>query len=179
EADIWFQQARAYEKQDNEANDAEMVRLYQQASERGHYKAINNLAILYSRGVGVPRDEGKAVEMVERLIRMDAPHGYYQMGIFLEQGIGVRPDKIAAMAYYRKAADLGNRYGQWAIGDELRRTFARLPEPERTRGKNIGKQMLECALSQELPEAGYSLGMEYLINRPGEQDTHTALLYFQ
>ncbi|WP_210768875.1 hypothetical protein, partial [Zestomonas carbonaria] len=76
-------------------------------------------------------------------------------------------------------ADLGNRYGQWAIGDELRRAFARLPEPERTRGKNIGKQMLECALSQELPEAGYSLGMEYLINRPGEQDTHTALLYFQ
>ncbi|RPU02540.1 hypothetical protein IPC927_12415 [Pseudomonas aeruginosa] len=49
EADLWFQQARTYEKQGNEANDAEMVRLYQQASERGHYKAINNLAILYSR----------------------------------------------------------------------------------------------------------------------------------
>nr|WP_255322065.1 hypothetical protein [Pseudomonas aeruginosa] len=107
---------------------------------------------------------------------MGAPHGYYQMGIFLEQGIGVRPDKTAAMAYYRKAADLGNRYGQWAIGDELRKTFARLPEPERTRGKNIGKQMLECALSQELPEAGYSLGMEYLV---AEEDTYTALLYFQ
>ncbi|WP_187673932.1 SEL1-like repeat protein, partial [Zestomonas carbonaria] len=70
---------------------------------------------------------------------LNAPHAYYLMGVMLQQGIGVKQDKVAALSYFRKAADLGNRYGQWAIGDELRRAFARLPEPERTRGKNIGK----------------------------------------
>ncbi|CAD5109794.1 tetratricopeptide repeat protein [Zestomonas carbonaria] len=179
EADIWFQQARAYEKQDNEANDAEMVRLYQQASERGHYKAMLNLAGLYVHGTGVPRNEGKALDLVEKAMQLKAPHAYYLMGVMLQQGIGVKQDKVAALSYFRKSADLGNRYGQWAIGDELRRAFARLPEPERTRGKNIGKQMLECALAQDLAEAGHALGMEYLIGKPGEQDTHTALLYFQ
>ncbi|WP_454724772.1 MULTISPECIES: tetratricopeptide repeat protein [Cupriavidus] len=176
EADVWFKQARALEKLDQQANDAEMLRLYQQAAERGHYKAINNLAILYSEGMGAPRNESKAVDLIERLMKMNVAQGYYQMGVFLEQGIGVRKDKIAAQSYFRKAADMGNRYGQWAVGEELLGLFARQPEPARSRGKAIGKQMLECALSQDLAEAAHALGMEYLI---ADKDTPSALLYFQ
>ncbi|WP_454726510.1 MULTISPECIES: hypothetical protein [Cupriavidus] len=176
EADAWFKQARALEKLDQQANDAEMLRLYQQAAERGHYKAINNLAILYSEGMGGPRSESKAVDLIERLMKMNVAQGYYQMGVFLEQGIGVKRDKVSALTYYRKAADMGNRYGQVSAGKALRDAFVLQPESERRRGYAIAVQMLECALSQDLAEAGHTLGWHYL---SFEKDTPMALEYFQ
>ncbi|WP_454724770.1 MULTISPECIES: tetratricopeptide repeat protein [Cupriavidus] len=176
EADAWFKRARTLEKLDQQANDAEMLRLYQQAAGRGHHKAMLNLAGLYIHGTGVPRDESKAVDLVEQALRLNSPHAYYLMGVMLQQGIRVKKDKVAAQSYFRKAADMGNRYGQWTVGEELLGLFAKQPEPARSRGKAIGKQMLECALSQDLAEAAHALGMEYLIV---DKDASTALHYFQ
>jgi len=176
EADVWFKQARVLEKLDQDANDAEMLRLYQQAVERGHYKAINNLALLYAEGMGVPRNEGKAVALIERLMKMGVAQGYYQMGIFLEQGVGVKRDKTAALSYFRKAADMGNRYGQVAAGTALRNAFVQRPETERWHGYAVAVSMLECALAQDNAEAGHLLGRHYLTF---EKDTPRALEYFQ
>jgi uncharacterized protein len=176
EADLWFISAKALETSGEAVNHAEMIRLYQKAAERGHYKAMLHLAGLYAHGTEVPRNESKALALVEQAMRLQAPHAYYLMGVMLQQGIGVKQDKTAALSYFRKSADLGNRYGQWAIGDEILDAFAQQPEPDRSRGKALGKQVLECALSQDLKEAGHSLGMEYLI---ADKDTHTALVYFQ
>lgn len=175
-SDALFQRARALEKANNPANDAEMVRLYQQAAKRGHYKAMLNLSILYARGIGVAVNEGKALDLVERAMKMQSAHAYYSMGVMLQQGVGVKRDKTAALNYFRKAADMGNRYGQAATGENIIRAFQLQPEPARSRGKTIGRQALECALSQDLADAGYSLGMDYLIV---EKDIPTALEYFQ
>lgn len=175
-SDALFQRARALEKANNPANDAEMVRLYQQATKRGHYKALLNLAGLYIHGTGVAVDQGKALDLVERAMKMQSAHAYYSMGVMLQQGIGVKKDKTAALNYFRKAADMGNRYGQAATGENIIRAFQLQPEPARSRGKTIGRQALECALSQDLADAGYSLGMDYLI---AEKDIPTALEYFQ
>lgn len=175
-SDGLFQRAKALEKANNQSNDAEMVHLYQQATKRGHYKAMLHLAGLYIHGMGVPIDNNRAVDLVEKAMKLNAPHAYYLMGVMLHQGIGVKQDKIAALHYFRRSADMGNRYGQMATGQDLFRVFQQQPEPAKSRGKTIGKQLLECALSQDLADAGHSLGMEYLI---AEQDTSTALKYFQ
>ena len=175
-SDALFQQARALEKANNPANDAEMVRLYQQAAKHGHYKAMLNLSILYARGIGVAVNEGKAVDLVEKAMKMQSAHAYYSMGVFLQQGVGVKKDKTAALSYFRKAADMGNKYGQAATGENIIRAFQLQPEPARSRGKAIGRQALECALSQDLADAASSLGMDYLI---AEKDIPTALEYFQ
>ncbi|WP_167321152.1 tetratricopeptide repeat protein [Acinetobacter guillouiae] len=166
-SDALFQRARALEKANNQTNDAEMVRLYQQAAKRGHYKALLNLAGLYIHGTGVAVDEGKALDLVERAMKMQSAHAYYSMGVMLQQGIGVKKDK---------AADMGNRYGQAATGENIIRAFQLQPEPARSRGKTIGRQALECALSQDLANAGHALGVDYLIV---EKDIPTALEYFQ
>lgn len=175
-SDALFQRARALEKANNPANDAEMVRLYQQAAKRGHYKAMLNLSILYAHGIGVAVNERKAVDLVEKAMKMQSAHAYYSMGVFLQQGVGVKKDKTAALSYFRKAADMGNKYGQAATGENIIRAFQQQPEPMRSRGKTIGRQALECALSQDLADAGHSLGVDYLIV---EKDIPTALEYFQ
>ncbi|HBO0862891.1 TPA: sel1 repeat family protein, partial [Pseudomonas aeruginosa] len=176
QADAWFLRARELEKQGISAHDAEMVRLYQMAADRGHYKAMLNLAGLYVRGIGVDKDEGKAVDLVERAIKLNAPHAFYLMGVMLQQGIGVKQDVRAAMSFFRRSADLGNRYGQAAVGEEIIRAFQRQPEPTKSRGKSIGRKALDCAISQGLPDAAHFLGVDYLIV---EKDTSTALEYLQ
>ena len=174
EADEWFEQARKLERLDDERYDAEVIRLYEKAAAKGHYKAINNLSKLYVDGRGVPQDDVKSVELLEQLIDANVPLGYYNMGSHLQQGIGVKQDRAAAMAYFRRAADLGNREGMWAIGDELLTVFAREPEPNKSRGEAIGVQMLECSLGKGLAEAGHTLGMHFV-----EEDVGRALPYFQ
>ncbi|MGU2316347.1 tetratricopeptide repeat protein [Pseudomonas aeruginosa] len=176
QADAWFLRARELERQDIKAHDAEMVRLYQMAADRGHYKAMLNLAGLYSRGIVVPRDEGKAVDLVERALKLNAPHAFYTMGVMLQQGIGVKQDDATALSYFRRAADLGNRYGQQATGEAIRDAFIKSPELERSREYAIAVQMLECALSQGLAEAGDTLGWHY---QEFDVDMEKSLKYFQ
>ncbi|MDG3821175.1 sel1 repeat family protein [Pseudomonas aeruginosa] len=176
DSDVLFKEARELERLNSEVNDKRMVSLYQRAADRGHYKAMLNLAALYSRGTVVPRDEGKAVDLVERALKLNAPHAFYTMGVMLQQGIGVKQDDATALSYFRRAADLGNRYGQQATGEEIRDAFIKSPEPERSRGYAIAVQMLECALSQGLAEAGDTLGWHY---QEFDVDMEKSLKYFQ
>ena len=176
EADLWNNEARALQKRGGQVPEQEVLRLFTKAAERDHYKAILNLSRLYVYGEGVPQDAGKAVDLVERGLRLNAPHAYYLMGVMLQQGIGVREDQAASLAYFRKAADLGNKYGQWAIGKRLFKVFARAGDPARSRARAIAVQMLECSLNQGWATAGHELGLEYL---HVDHDTFTALEYFQ
>ena len=176
ESDVWFQRARALEKADDENNDAEMIRLYQQASERGHYKAMLNLAILYAHGRSIKTNRRKAVDLVEKAMKMQSAHAYYLMGIMLEQGVGVKPDKIAALSYFRKSADMGNKYGQYATGEAIRDAVVKEEESIRQRGYAIAVQMLECSLSQGYVEAAYLLGRHY---RTFDKNPERELFYFQ
>ena len=107
EAAHWFKSARAIQKGERSGTDAQMIELYEMAAAKNHFKAIINLASIYAHGDGVEPDESRAVELLERAMRMDAPLAYYNMGAFLSQGIGVKKDQVAALAYFRKAADLG------------------------------------------------------------------------
>ncbi|WP_273864434.1 tetratricopeptide repeat protein, partial [Pseudomonas sp. B3G-3] len=176
DADKLYQKARIFEEKNNEANDREMVDLYREAAERGHYKAMLNLAGLYVRGIGVVKDEGKAVDLVEQAMKLNSPHAFYLMGVMLQQGIGVKRDDRAAMSFFRRSADLGNRYGQHATGEAIRDAFIRQGESEKNRGFSIAVQMLECALGQDLAAAGHTLGMHFLLV---EEDPFRALEYFQ
>ncbi|HBP1857702.1 TPA: sel1 repeat family protein [Pseudomonas aeruginosa] len=176
QADAWFMGARALQKQSVRAHVAEMVSLYQMSADRGHYMAMLNLAGLYIHGIGVSVDKGKAVGLVEQAMELQSAHAYYLMGVMLQQGIGVKQDKTAAISYFRKSADMGNRYGQMAIGEDIFRAFEQQPEPTRSLGKDIGRQALRCAISQDLADAAYALGKDSLI---AEKDTSTALEYFQ
>lgn len=165
QADEWYQLANAQYKAgiktDSESMLARAVELLLMAAERGHVKAMNNLVTSYLDGDGVKQSDAKAVEWAEELIKRDSGMGYYHMAVFLEQGIGVRQDRKAALAYFRKAADLGNAQGQLVSGDKIRKAVAQSPEEEKLRGFAIGKSMLQCALAQGLADAGYSLARHY------------------
>lgn len=174
EADAWFQQARKLEKEDREGTEKYILELYEKAAAKNHYKAINNLVVIYHSWEGVEDGEAKAVDYAERLIKMNVSSGYYHMGVFLEQGIGVRQDRPASLVYFRKAADLGNMQGQLVVGKKLLEDF--LLTPLRDKAVPIGIKMLECSLTQGEAASGYELGMYFAVIK---KDPAMALPYFQ
>ena len=175
EAEAWYRHARDLQKRDQDKYIHTIVEFFEKAIARNHYNAMHRLALLYIDGYeGFKPSERKAVDLIERIIKLDVASGYYQMGVFLEQGIGVKKDLAASLTFMRKAADMGNPQGQLVVGKKMVEDFLQTPESERI--VPIGKSMLECALKQDLAKAGYELGMHYAIV---EKNSEFALKSFQ
>lgn len=163
EADAWYREAVTLNRDGLKYNDeARLKRSFElslKAAQQGHVKAMNNVVLGYLEGEGVAQNDKLAVDWAERLIAKDVGMGYYHMGTFLQRGVGVKPDKAASFAYFRRAADLGNAQGQLVVGKEI--TYAFVGHPDKPRADEIGRAMMQCALHQGLAEAGYALGIDY------------------
>jgi uncharacterized protein len=170
EAEVWYKLQD--ENQDKHINT--IVELFKKAIERDHFNAMNRLSLLYVSGSeGLKPDVEKAVDLTERMVKLNVASGYYQMGVFLEQGIGVRQDRLASLTYMRKSADMGFSHGQLVVAKKL----TSIPEKaEREQAWPIAESMLKCALGQGLGEAGYELALEYKIVH---KDINLALHYYQ
>ncbi|CAE6861664.1 hypothetical protein R69658_07646 [Paraburkholderia aspalathi] len=92
QAELWFQQALAldnpdiyYEKRDY----AKIYQLYVQAAERGHWKAMLNLAsLILSDYPGVPQhDPEAAIGWVEKAMQLGVPDAYDMMGTYHQNGM--------------------------------------------------------------------------------------------
>lgn len=178
EADAWYQEANALYKlgtaKERPADLAESAGLLKKAADRGHVKAMNNLVLAYLHGEGVKQSDSEAVAWAERLVQRNIGMGYYHLAVFLEQGIGVKPDRKAALTYFRKAADLGNAQGQLVVGKKIAEAVAQTPD--RDAGFQITRMMLQCALDQGLAEAGYELGLHLEV---AEKQVAKALAAYQ
>jgi len=174
EADEWFQLARRIERGEQSGTAQQVLELYEKAVAKNHYKAINNLAHIYIMGDIVKINRKRAVKLTEQGMKLESPMAYHAMGVYLSQGIGVKQDETAALAYYRKSADLGNPAGQYTVGDVFLGEFRQSPDADRIMG--IGIRMLECALEQGYAKAGVELGY-YFTTR--DERKERGLVYFQ
>ena len=125
----------------------EAVRWYQKAAKAGNLAAVLALAHAYENGKGVPRDSAKAMALYRSVTNIVAPsfmiggciggtlwdgfisdvmaqtdgntaYGMMQRGYAYEHGkFGVKQDKKEAMKWYRKAADAGESYAMFALGN--------------------------------------------------------------
>jgi len=158
EADEWFQQARRIERGEEPGTAKEVLALYEKAVAKDHYKAINNLAKIYTMGDITETDYQRALKLTERGMQLESPIAYYTMGVNLEHGIGVKQDSAASLVYLRKSADMGCPPGQYVVGEMLLMgDYTSYPE-EGKEIEAIGIQMLECALEQGHAKAGVELG---------------------
>lgn len=159
QADSWFMEARALESPQTiiaNRDHTKIVRLRSLAAERGHWKAMLNLASMYLEAREPTKGVEDAVLLVEKAMRQGIPAAYDRMGTYYMNGTGVGQDTTRAFAFWQKAAEMGNPQAQTFLGAKLDATW---DSSNGTHWANqpVAKQMLECAFSQGYGPAAYHL----------------------
>ena len=166
QAEQWFQQGRSISKE-QPANWAEVARLYQQAVEKNHWKAMHNLAELYLRGDGVAKDTNRAVDLYMEMVKLQVPLGYYDMSVMTQRGIGVVQSEKDATMFLLKAGDMGSPLAQSRLGNIYIYELKRI---------KLGESYLRCAAHQDDAEANYELAAYYKIV---DRNYPAAMHYYQ
>ncbi|WP_235590032.1 tetratricopeptide repeat protein [Burkholderia cenocepacia] len=162
QAEQWFQQALALDDPDvyyKRRDYAKIYRLYEQAAEHDHWKAMLNLAgLILSSYPGVPeRNPEVAIRWVEKAMTLGVPDAYDQMGVYHQRGLVKGGNATSAYAFFQRAADMGSPSAMTFLGDKLGGTYDS-PDGDFWGNRPIAMQMLQCAVSQGYGDAAYELG---------------------
>ena len=93
-----FRLGRYYDRESSEPDYALALKYYQLASEKNHAWASNNLGVLYLRGLGVPRDNDKATELIRKAAGLHNEWAYLN---------------LADQAFSKGGKEAGNKGIEW------------------------------------------------------------------
>jgi len=96
--------------------------LYQSKANHGDADAQFNLALLYHRGVGTPRDDKNAIYWYNKAAEQGHVNAQYSLGDLYRRGGGkeVPRDYKQAINWLTKAAEQGCADAQYSLGDLYR-----------------------------------------------------------
>lgn len=165
QAEHWFQQALAldnpdvyYEKRDY----PKIYQLYVQAADRGHWKAMLNLAsLILSDYPGVPQhDPEAAIRWVEKAMQSGVPDAYDMMGTYHLNGLIKGGDATSAYTFFQRAADMGSPSALAFLGEKLDAEYD-APAEGFWANLPVATSMLECAFAQGYGDAAEELAFVY------------------
>ncbi|HFS0482010.1 TPA: tetratricopeptide repeat protein [Pseudomonas aeruginosa] len=154
QADAWYREAAALAKPDTLRPWGRIVELYSKAVERGHWKAMHNLANLYRTGWpgGVEKDTQKALDLYQKMIDLKVPQGFYDMAAMIGNRAGVKNPATDGLTFLDKAASLGNLPALTELG----KLYIYVADQD-----ELGLKYTNCAAGQGYAPANYELAMYY------------------
>lgn len=150
EADVIYKKALVLSKEYNFKKQLHQIaKLYEEATQKGHWKAMGNLARMYVSGLGIEKNWDTARKLYLASAQAKTPESYINLSYMYSRGIGTKVDKDKAYEYIKKAAKLGHPVAQRHYG------FNILGYSE------LGKDWLRCAIIQGDGESAYNLALFY------------------
>ena len=182
EAEHYYQLARQLEKTLYFEDWPNIVANYKKAIELGHWKAMNNLAVLYSKGgyakgdksgypTGVKKDRKKMAALYTRMAELKVPLGYYNFAVALERGDIKASDPSDASYFMFRAASLGSPLAQIRLG----RFFA-YGLPKEKQRNDLAEPYFHCAGKQDNGDALIEVASFY---KRAKNNHARALYYYQ
>jgi TPR repeat protein len=86
------------------------------AAESSHREAIYHLGLLYEKGLGIPQDYQKAIQLYNYAGHLGSDKALHKLGVVYHVGKGVDIDPTKAIEYYTHSANLGNPEYQCFLG---------------------------------------------------------------
>ena len=114
--DAYQQGVKLADESSPSRNDAEAVRLFRGAAERGLAVAQIHLGWMYERGRGIPRDDAEAFRLYRLAANQGHATGQSNLGFMYANGRGVAKDEVEAVRLFRLAADQGHANAQVNLG---------------------------------------------------------------
>ncbi|MBQ7456218.1 MAG: sel1 repeat family protein [Desulfovibrio sp.] len=90
--------------------------IWEKLAASGDADAMNNLGILYDRGLGGAVDQGRALYWFGLSAKADNPKGMSNYGWMLDQGRGIPANPREAARWYDKSARKGQAEAQYNLG---------------------------------------------------------------
>ncbi len=182
EADQYFQIARQMEKSAGIRNWPLIESNYQKAIDLNHWKAMNNLAILYRKGAynvndkldhptGIVPNKERMLALYARMVQLKVPMGYYNWAVAIQRGQVKNAQKGDSASYMHRAAELGYPPAQVAIGNHF--AFG-LPQGQQR--KDLAEAYFRCAGAQDNTEALIEVADFFYVSK---ENMPLAAFYYQ
>lgn len=94
----------------------ECVKWLTLAAEQEHPYAMDNLARLYGRGIGVKQDIPKAIELYQKACSKNVSDSLYSLGMIYYFGDCVEKDEQKGFEYLLQAANSNNPLAAYTVG---------------------------------------------------------------
>lgn len=151
---------------------AEAMKWCRKSADQGNMRAVVNLAGIYRRGLGVPRDYAKAMELYKKAAPAD-PLAEYSVGMMHYRGQGVKEDPAEAVKWFDKAAGRGLPQAMLAMGVAYEKGKG-VPGEQASAAK-----WYRMAAAKNYALAELYLGDMYLRGRGVAKDTDQALYWYR
>lgn len=130
---------------------------FKEAVSKGHAPSMYELATMYEKGAGFPKDMGQAVNLYRKSAHAGYAPAQTQVGLLYENGILVPKNETLAAAWYTKAAEQGFPSAQYLLAG-LYRQGRGIPQ-----NMKQARLLYESAAKTGLVDAQYDLGIFYLL----------------
>lgn len=112
--DSLFLKGQSYYKSENYSKAREY---YERAAAKENAKAMNSLAWLYRKGLGVNQDYAMMLYYYEQAAERGDSGALNSMGYLYQTSLGVEQDYLKAQGYYEQAALKGNKAALYHLGE--------------------------------------------------------------
>lgn len=141
-------------------------------AERGDVKAQRQLAERYSKGDGIPKDDGESAKWYGRAAEQGCVNAQVHLGVIYVEGRGVTQNYAEAANWFKRAAEQGDRVAQYNLG-----TLFEGGKGVQQSDKEAAKWFRSSA-EQDCMDAQFNLGVLFTKGRGVPHDDMEAIKWY-
>ncbi|HJT90131.1 MAG TPA: metallophosphoesterase [Bryobacteraceae bacterium] len=148
------------------------LREWQPLADQGDANTQFNVALLYARGLGVPKDPARAAEYYRKAAEQGVAAAQYNLGVMCANGDSIPRNLQEAANWFAKAADQGVPNAAANLG-RLYNDFQGIKNPAEA------AKWYRKAADEGVPSAAFDLGLMYDRGQGVQQDYAEAMKWYQ